>query len=209
MIKLIELFLASTHSHTHLRARVFVYCYSTKMTQTQTSLLVLTTLLLQLKWTQSQPADLGTFGTQNDVQPGVIYSFPSEVGRLHSSADFYALAFINYTYTRQDGHQVVYAQETAKYGEGQISAVSGPLVHVTNAKDRADHTACSCDIRGTNGQPLPGKGWIALIKRGECKFDEKVACVYRNGAIGAIVYDFKEVPTLDKMKIDDKTRKYD
>lgn len=52
------------------------------------------------------------------------------------------------------------------------------------------------------------KGWIALIKRGECKFDEKVACVYRNGAIGAIVYDFKEVPTLDKMKIDDKTREY-
>lgn len=102
----------------------------------------------------------------------------------------------------------MYAQETAKYGEGQISAVSGPLVHVTTAKDRADHTACSCDLRGTNGQPLPGKGWIALIKRGECKFDEKVACVYRNGAIGAIVYDFKEVPTLDKMKIDDKTRKY-
>lgn len=102
----------------------------------------------------------------------------------------------------------MYAQETAKYGEGQISAVSGPLVHVTTAKDRTDHTACSCDLRGTNGQPLPMKGWIALIKRGECKFDEKVACVYRNGAIGAIVYDFKEVPTLDKMKIDDKTREY-
>lgn len=176
------------------------------MTQTPKSLLILTTLLLQLKWIFSQPADLGGFGTQNDVQPGVIYSFPSEVGRLHSSADFYALAFINYTY-QHNGHQVVYAQETAKYGEGQISAVSGPLFHVTNAKDPADHTACSCDIRGTRGQSLPAKGWIALIKRGECRFDEKVACVYRNGAIGAIVYDHKEVPNLDKMKIDDKTRK--
>lgn len=179
-----------------------------KMTQAPNSLLALTTLLLQLQWTFSQPADLGTFGAQNDVQPGVIYSFPSEVGRLHSSTDFYALAFINYTYTRPDGHQVVYAQETAKYGEGQISAVSGPLIHIT-AKDHTDHTGCVCnELRGTNGEPLPtGRGWIALIKRGECKFDEKVACVYRNGAIGAIVYDFKEVPSLDKMKIDDKTRK--
>lgn len=101
--KLIELFLAH-QPHDRLCLPIIL----TKMTQTQTSLLVLTTtLLLQFKWTQSQPADLGTFGTQNDVQPGVIYSFPSEVGRLHSSADFYALAFINYTYTRQDGHQVV------------------------------------------------------------------------------------------------------
>lgn len=178
-----------------------------KMTHIQ-SLFVLTTLLLQMKWTWSQPADLGAFGTQNDVQPGAIYSFPSEIGRSHPSTDIYASAFINYTYTRQDGQHVVYGQETAKYGEGQIAAVSGKLVHVVNAIDLADHTACKCDILGTNGQPLPEKGWIALIKRGECKFDEKVACVYSNGAIGAIVYDFKNNQILDKMKIDDKTRKY-
>lgn len=182
-------------------------CSVEKMTQAH-ALLVLTTLLLQTKLTWSQPADLGAFGTQNDVQPGVIYSFPSEVGRSHSSMDFFALAFINYTYTRQDGHHVVYAQENAKYGEGQIAAVSGQLVHVVNLNDKTDHTACECDLLGTNGQPLPiGKGWIALIKRGDCKFDEKVACVHRNGAIGAIVYDFKDVKVLDKMKIDDKTRK--
>lgn len=176
------------------------------MTQIPTLLVLLTTLLMQTKWTASQPADLGAFGTQNDVQPGVIYSFPSEVGRSHS-ADFYALAFINYSYTRQDGHNVVYAQETAKYGEGPIASVSGELVHVTNAKDRFDHTACLCELLSSTGHRLPERGWIALIKRGECKFDEKVACVHRNGAIGAIVYDFKEVPSLDKMKIDDKTRK--
>lgn len=176
------------------------------MTQTQT-LMLLTTLLLQSKWVVSQPADLGAFGSQNDVQPGVIYSFPSEVGRNHPSAEYYALAYINYTYTRFDGHHVVYAQETAKYGEGQISSVMGPLVHVTNPKNKSDHMACSSDILGTLGGPLPDKGWIALIKRGECKFDDKVARVHSKGAIGAIVYDFKEVPSLDKMKIDDKTSK--
>lgn len=98
------------------------------MTQPQAALLLLTTLLLQSKWAVTQPADLGAFGTQNDVQPGVIYSFPSEVGRSHPSTEFYALAYINYTYTRHDGHHVVYAQETAKYGEGPITSVMGKLV---------------------------------------------------------------------------------
>lgn len=175
------------------------------MTQVQ-ALLVLTTLLMHTKWTIAQPADLGAFGSQNDVQPGVIYSFPSEVGRSHTSVDIFAKAFINYTYTRQDGHNVVYDKEIAKYGEGQIIPVSGPLHHIVNAKELSDHTACGkCDILGTNGQPLPAKEWIALIKRGDCKFDEKIACVHSKGAIGAIVYDFKEVQNLDKMKIDDKT----
>ncbi|XP_031620664.1 protein goliath [Contarinia nasturtii] len=176
------------------------------MTQTQVLLLFLTTLMLQTKWVISQPTDLGAFGTQNDVQPGVIYSFPSEVGRSHPSADYYALAFINYTYERIDGHHVVFAQETAKYGEGQITSVMGKLVHVTNKYNKSDHSACS-EISGTNNKDLPPKGtWIALIKRGDCKFDDKVARVHSQGAIGAIVYDFKEVPSLDKMKIDDKTR---
>lgn len=171
-------------------------------------LMVLTTLLLQTKSAFSQPADLGAFGSQNDVQPGVIYSFPSEVGRSHPSAEYYALAYINYTYIRpSDGHHVVYAQETAKYGEGLITSVMGPLVHVTG-KNKSDHTACSDEISGTGGHPLPtDKGWIALIKRGDCKFDDKVRIVYSKGAIGAIVYDYKEVPSLDKMKIDDRTRK--
>lgn len=80
-------------------------------------------------------------------------------------------------------------------------------VHVTNPNNKSDHMACSSEILGTNHRPLPEKGWIALIKRGDCKFDDKVARVYSKGAIGAIVYDFKEVASLDKMKIDDKTRK--
>lgn len=179
---------------------------------TQMKLFVLlTTLLQQITWTFSQPADLGAFGSQNDVQPGVIYSFPSEVGRSsHPSAEYYALAYLNYSYIRpSDGHHVVYAQETAKYGEGLITSVMGPLIHVTNVKNKSDHTACSSDITGTLGRDLPtDKGWIALIKRGDCKFDDKVRIVYSKGAIGAIVYDYKEVPSLDKMKIDDRTRKF-
>lgn len=174
------------------------------MTQTQT-LLLLTTLLLQTKCTSSQPADLGAFGSQNDAQTGVIYSFPSEVGRSHQSAEFYAMAYINYNYTKLDGRQVFYSQETAKYGEGMISSVFGQLVHVSNSINKSDHMACTKNIVGTNGQ-LPKKDWIALIKRGDCKFDDKVANVHRKGAFGAIVYDSKDMLSLDKMKIDDKNR---
>lgn len=173
------------------------------MTQT---IVLITILLLQTKLSFSKPADLGAFGSQNDVQPGIIYSFPSEMARGQTFTDYYALAYINYTYTQADGHQVVYAQETAKYGEGPISSVSGQLIHVTNTKNKSDHTACSNDLFAP-GEERP-KDWIALIKRGDCKFDEKIAHVHSYGAIGAIVYDYKDVPTLDKMKIDDKTRKY-
>lgn len=175
------------------------------MTQTQ-ALVLLTTLLLQIKYSISKPADLGTFGAQNDVQPGAIYSFTPEGGRSHGYTDYYALAFINYTYTRPDGQRVEFAQETAKYGEGPVSSVSGPLVHVTAVNNKSDHTACN-EILGTNADPLPNKNWIALIKRGDCKFEEKIARVHRNGAIGAIVYDNKELASLDKMKIDDRNRK--
>lgn len=90
---------------------------------------------------------------------------------------------------------------------GPITSVSGLLVHVTNVKNKSDHTACSNEILGTGGKPLPLKDWIALIKRGDCKFDDKIRYVHGHGAIGAIVYDFKDVPSLDKMKIDDKSRK--
>lgn len=155
--------------------------------------------LLQL--TASQPADLGSFNSHNDLPNGLSsFSLPAEE-RL-GGGDPYVLSIINYTYVNEDGHKVHYSQEKGKYGEGKIANVIGKLVHVTDHNDLRNHTACSPYIRGTNGAelPMPGK-WIALVKRGKCNFEDKVAHVYHYGAIGVLVYNDRDSPTLDKMKI--------
>lgn len=174
-----------------------------KMTQT---LMLLIALLLHTKCTLAQPADLSGMGPPNDVQVGAVYSFPSEAGRTPQPNDL-LFAFINYTYTQKSGTVVSFAEEKAKFGEGNDNPVNGTLVHVTNIENLSDHTACSHNIRGTLGEALPKRDWIALIQRGDCKFDEKVGNVYRHGAIGAIIYDSRDTASLDKMKIDDKSRK--
>lgn len=53
---------------------------------------------------------------------------------------------------------------------------------------------------------LPVEPWIALIKRGTCKFEDKVKHVYNYNAIGVIVYNDRDSQNLDKMQIVDKDR---
>lgn len=182
----------------------------TKLTMNAIEILVfLTTLLIQFKWISSQPADLGAFGANNDATTGFVsYSFPSEIDRIPS--ELFVMAKLNYTYVNDRiTRSYVYPKEVAKYGEGQIRDVSAPLIHITNRFNVSDHTACSVDIRGTNGNDLPSNGtlWIALIKRGVCKFEDKVQHVYNYNAVGAIIYNNVDSENLDKMKIEDKSRK--
>ncbi|XP_037941565.1 protein goliath-like [Teleopsis dalmanni] len=124
--------------------------------------------------------------------------------------DTYTFAFINYTYYGDDHikHEVQYAEEKARYGEGRILSVKGKLVHVTDANDFTDDYACSPNILGTLGNPTPSSGvsWIALVRRGRCTFEEKVKNVHYKGAAGVIVYNDKTVPNLEKMQIKGKTR---
>lgn len=164
------------------------------------------TLFIQFKWIVSQPADLSTFGKPNDVQTGFAsYSFPSD-DRMQP--ELYVLAYLNYTYKNTDGTEGKYAEESAKYGEGPRKKVSGRVIHVTNANDITDHKACTSNLTDTKGRPLPkNQPWIALIMRGDCKFDDKVKHVYDYHAVGAIVYNHLVAPNLDKMKIEDKNRK--
>lgn len=154
-----------------------------------------------------QPADLGTFGSQNDLQGGPAYSLPAN-SRLPN--EVHVLAYINYTYVNEEGKVIVSSRENARYGEGLVKTVEGKVVHVTSEKDGGDHTACHENIAGTNGGELPpsGEPWIALIRRGRCLFEDKVKNAYNKHAIGVIVYDEHESIKLDKIKIEDKGRKW-
>lgn len=170
------------------------------------TLVLLTTLLIQFGWILTQPADLGAFGTQNDIQTGIAtYPIPSQSER-NLPSELYVLAFINYTY---DGE--IFNEEVAKFGEGPVpTIVTGQLVHITTDDDNLNHTACSKNLRGTHGEPLPGKDihWIALIKRGHCKFDEKVQNVIIYNAAAVIIYNDEDRKDLHKMRIEPATRKF-
>lgn len=173
------------------------------------SIVILLCAIVQFACIIAQPADLGTFGTHNDLQNGVAsYSLPPD-NRLPN--DIFVLAFINYTYVKSDGKEIHFAEEKAKYGEGRVKNVVGKVVHITNGDDVNDHTACTDRINGTNGKDLPSPGtpWIALIRRGNCPFDDKIMHVYQHQATGAIVYNDRNETILNKMKIIDQTRKYE
>ncbi|XP_061399938.1 E3 ubiquitin-protein ligase goliath [Musca vetustissima] len=125
------------------------------------------------------------------------------------AVDIYTYAFLNYSYVEnQEVQYINFNEEKARYGEGKIFNVQGKLVHISDAEDVKDDTACSSNILGTNGQPTPAEGisWIALVRRGRCTFEEKVKNVYNKKALGIIIYNDKTVMNLEKMQIKDKSR---
>lgn len=120
----------------------------------------------------------------------------------------FTMATVNHTYTDDNGEELqLTGENNAKFGEGKLFPAQGKLVHVTSAKDVTDNTACHPNIRGTAGQKLPAEPWIALIKRGVCKFEDKVKHAYLHNAIAVIVYNDRESSSLDKMQIVDKESK--
>lgn len=121
----------------------------------------------------------------------------------------YTMANINISYAdASDGIVRLTWENNGKFGEGRVFPVSGRLVHVTSAKDINDHSACHPKIRGTGGQRLPSEPWVALIRRGVCKFEDKVKHVYYENAVGVIVYNDRDSQNLDKMQIADKDSEY-
>lgn len=150
--------------------------------------------------------DLASFSQPTEFSNGVSsFALPAE-DRM--AFDSYTLAYLNYSYTDTNGVENHEGELIGKYGEGRVLNRTGLLVHVTKSDKPDDHTGCTKDWNGTEGQPLPAGGtpWIALIKRGNCNFEEKVKHAYIHGAAGVIIYNDKDDPRLDKMKINDKER---
>lgn len=153
--------------------------------------------------------DLTSFSQPSqDFSNGVSsFALPAEDGRM-AAFDSYTLAYLNYSYTDSNNAVNQEGDLIGKYGEGRILNRTGLLVHVTKSDNPNDHTGCTNDWNGTLGAPLPAQGvqWIALIKRGNCNFEEKVKHAYSRGAAAVIIYNDKDDPRLDKMKINDKER---
>lgn len=174
-------------------------------------LVIFIVLSMQSTWIASQPADLGALNGRADIPVGIIsHTSPAETERL---PDLYVMAKLNYTFISPDGEKDTFAfpKEVAKYGEGQIFDISSAkLVHITDQNNTKDHKGCTENLRDSFNQSLPPRDelWIALIQRSVCKFEEKVQHVHNYGAIGAIIYNHLDAENLDKMKIEDRSRKY-
>lgn len=176
---------------------------------------IATTVLVVIGCCVGQPADLGTFGTHHNDLPNSVssYSMPAASsggsGEERMMGEPFVLAFINYSYVAADGMATTFAEEKGKYGEGRVFSVRGLLVHVTARYDDKDHTACGPHLRGTRGHDLPAPGtWIALIKRGNCNFEDKVKHAWMHKAAGVIVYNDRDSSSLDKMKIAEHEREF-
>lgn len=150
--------------------------------------------------------DLNSFSQPTEFSNGVSsFALPAE-DRM--AFDSYTLAYLNYSFVDTSGLENHEGELIGKFGEGRVLNRTGLLVHVTKSDDPNEHRGCSKDWNGTKGQPLPASGipWIALILRGNCNFEEKVKHAYMHGAAGVIIYNDKDDPRLDKMKINDKER---
>uniref|UniRef100_A0A182MGH6 PA domain-containing protein n=1 Tax=Anopheles culicifacies TaxID=139723 RepID=A0A182MGH6_9DIPT len=151
--------------------------------------------------------DIASLSQPTEFSNGVSsFALPAEE---RMAIESFTLAYLNYSYTGSDGHLVeLGGNESAKYGEGRVLNRSGILVHISNSANRSDHTGCYKHWSGTLGEPFPERdiSWIALVRRGGCNFEDKVKHAFEHGAAGVIIYNDKDDPKLDKMKINDKER---
>ncbi|KAK4887654.1 hypothetical protein RN001_003925 [Aquatica leii] len=112
-------------------------------------------------------------------------------------------AYLNVTY--RDHNELKWERlECGRYGGGYVADVSGIVVHVSAVDNADDHTGCKLPFESSRSDkqlPLPGIPWIALIKRGNCNFEDKVSNAFQSHASGVLVYNDRESPDLDKMKL--------
>ncbi|CRK96721.1 CLUMA_CG010039, isoform A [Clunio marinus] len=121
---------------------------------------------------------------------------------------YITLAFFNVSWTDSDGGKWdMDSEERSKYGMGRVKDVQGRLIHITDANNPQDHSGCNESLRDSFGKHLPTDNstpWIALIKRGGCDFEKKILNVYREKAVGVIIYNNISGHELNYMKITKK-----
>jgi PA domain len=117
---------------------------------------------------------------------------------------YITLAFINVSWF--DGKETKVKedhQERSKYGMGRVMDVQGQLVHIVDANNVKDHSACNETLQDSFGNSLDtiAMPWIALIRRGGCDFEKKIANVFKAKASGVIIYNNVSGSELNYMKI--------
>lgn len=136
-----------------------------------------------------------------DLAVSAPYNYPAIMSE-EPGAETITAANINVTW-EEDGVWKTNKSVTGRYGSGYIGSASGLLVHVSGPHRVDDHSGCTLPFRNF-GRPdgaLPREPWIALVRRGGCNFEDKVANAHHSRAVGVIVYNDRDAKGLDKMKL--------
>ena len=99
---------------------------------------------------------------------------------------------------------------SGKFGENSVGPAYGVLIHVRSELND-DPTACTLPLitHSTPDRKLPvSEAWIALVKRGECEFGEKMMNAIHSNASAVIVYNDREATSLDTMRIPPASSEY-
>jgi hypothetical protein len=119
-------------------------------------------------------------------------------------------AYINITYNTSDGAVHSEDKESGKFGETSVGSAYGLLIHVRSEFNQ-NPTACTPPLitHSTEDGKLPvSEPWIALIKRGECDFGDKMKNAIHSNAFAVIVYNDREATDLDRMRIPPEFSEY-
>lgn len=114
----------------------------------------------------------------------------------------YTVAYMNVTYLdRNTGLYRTDKKDSGRFGEYHVAPIAGVLIHVRSETDDDPFVACSPPLRPSYGEFPVHERWVALVKRGKCNFQTKVENAFRINASGIIIYNDKEMQSLEKMKL--------
>ncbi|XP_013392849.1 E3 ubiquitin-protein ligase RNF130 [Lingula anatina] len=107
---------------------------------------------------------------------------------LSDEKSTYYTACVNITYTDASGRHHRPLQDIGKYSMGSTIARAYGHVHHVVTKD-GSHYGCTIPVNVIDrGQP-----WIALVKRGQCRFQDKIYNAAKlRGATAVVVYNDRE-----------------
>ena len=129
---------------------------------------------------------------------------PKRSGSPVSFSSQYWTAFLNISYADQ-ANNVWHTErtETGRFSSSGVREASGVAVEmlssILNGDQGFDNTGCSPPFQANYP---PSESWIAVIKRGKCTFNQKIANALRLNASGVLIYDSEDGGILQSMKVE-------
>lgn len=124
---------------------------------------------------------------------------------VEERTESFTRAFLNITFVdRITGQLMSSWVNIGKFGESHDSPATGILIHARSESSligKDPFTGCNFPLRPSYGVLPTNETWVALVKRGQCSFQQKMENAYKSNATGIIIYDDKDNADLEKMQL--------
>lgn len=110
-------------------------------------------------------------------------------GEFSYESEDYTMAHVNITYIDPKTNKfVTEKEEVGKFSVGKIESVHGIVVHVSSSNHSSDNFY-GCNNVDVDNIPPQNESWIALVKKGRCSIDKKIANVLKLNASAMVIYN--------------------